>query len=75
MLRSTTSYLQSIEQLKTLVTIYYQTVDKKRVFDQKGQPSIEVEREIERLLNDVQFITGERNISFAETVISQYDNR
>lgn len=74
-MRSTMSYLESIEYLKTLISIYEQTVDKKRAFDIKGESSIEVEREIERILNDVRFITGERNVQLAKTVVSQYDNR
>lgn len=74
MLRPTMSYMESIERLQMIVTVYYQTMDKKKAFQKKGEVSIEVNREIERLLNDIQFITGERDISFAEKILSQYDN-
>ena len=41
---------------------------------QKGIPSPELDKNIEGILNDVQFITGKRDIALAKTVVEQYDN-
>lgn len=74
MLRETLSYQDSILHLERIIKIYEDLLKKKEVYLQRGTPSHELDKSIEGILNDVQFITGERKISAAKKVLEQFEN-
>lgn len=74
MLRETLSYQDSILHLERIIKIYEDLLKKKEVYLQRGTSSHELDKSIEGILNDVQFITGERKISAAKKVLEQFEN-
>lgn len=65
------SYNESISYLKDLVRVFEENIEQKNTFLKRGVPSVEIDRELERILNEIQWITGERSIKHAKTIIEQ----
>lgn len=71
-MRATLSYLESIEHIELMLSVYATNKEKKQTFLKKGVPSKELDQEQEKILNDIQFITGERSIEHAQLIVSEY---
>lgn len=65
------SYKEAVEYLKVLVRIFEENIEKKNTFLRRGVPSEEIDRELERILNEVKWITGEPSIKHAKEIINQ----
>lgn len=65
------SYNEAVNYLKNLVQAFEENIEKKNTFLKRGTSSDEIDRELERILNEVQWITGERSIKHAKTIINQ----
>lgn len=66
------SYVEAIEHLKDLVNVFNKNIDQKNTFLKKGIPSKEIDRELDKVLNDIYKITGERSIQHAKKVLAEY---
>jgi hypothetical protein len=65
------SYNEAVNYLKDLVRVFEENIEKKNTFLKRGIPSDEIDRELERILNEVQWITGERSIKHARKILEQ----
>jgi hypothetical protein len=65
------SYNEAVNYLKDLVRVFEENIEKKNTFLKRGISSDEIDRELERILNEVQWITGERSIKHARKILEQ----
>lgn len=65
------SYNGAVNYLKDLVRAFEENIEKKNTFLKRGTSSDEIDRELERILNEIEWITGERSIKHAKNIISQ----
>ncbi|WP_121616740.1 hypothetical protein [Virgibacillus halodenitrificans] len=65
------SYKEAIQYLQDLVRAFEENIEKKNTFLKRGVSSQEIDRELERLLNEIQWITGDRSIRHAKNIINQ----
>lgn len=67
------SYTEAVEHLKDLVRVFAQNIEQKNTLLQKGVNPKDIDRELERILNEIESVTGERSIQHAKLVIAQFE--